>query len=291
MEYVGVHKNVTPAGYPSAGNISYVEMWLCRCKCGREKQVSRSNLLAGNSKQCLSCARAGCKKSAEHKAEMQVKAAIRQRWYAYVRGDCIPEWEDFNTFYEWAKTKEHTKYIRKHSCSDPHSPNNTFYSDEIESSALARERTIAILVSKGATKEAAIARVDNMSRQRRTQILWAAEGRCQTCGDPRGETASTTLCMKCHIKVRNSERRKKGWTEEEIAAKPVVIKQPREPKEKRVRKPPGTCRKCMEPAVKQDLCDGHYAEHIEECRIRHRMKKFGWTREQVLAWPKGRHVK
>lgn len=264
-------------------------MWLCRCKCGHESWISRSNLISGQSTQCMACAHAARKKSPE--AESKLREKLRKRWHAHIVDNCEPEWEDFYTFYEWARTREHHKHLCRHCYLEPHGPDNTFFSDELESALITRDRVISIIMSKGATEAAATARVDNMSRQRRTQILWVAEGRCSICGEPRGVSASTRHCMACYTKDRNRERRKQGWTEDKIAAKPIVVKGPRDPKGKKIRKPPGTCRRCMEPAVQQKFCQQHYEEHLENARISQRMKKYGWTREQALAWPKGKHVK
>jgi len=45
---------------------TYHRFYLCRCKCGKEKEVQANHLKSGRSTQCISCARKGNKNSLIH---------------------------------------------------------------------------------------------------------------------------------------------------------------------------------------------------------------------------------
>lgn len=87
--------------------------YLCQCKCGNQKEVSKSSLRRGDSK---SCGKGSCKpKPANTTHDMsntklyRVWANIHQRIRnptgdnkCYAGLDVTPDWQDFNNFYVWA---------------------------------------------------------------------------------------------------------------------------------------------------------------------------------------------
>lgn len=100
-----------------AGKTSrYISLWRCRCDCGREKVVSRKNLIGGGTRSC------GClfKDRQQHGEAVRgsrsklynIWVSMRQRchnpnspawkWYGEKGISVCPEWEDYDKFHEWA---------------------------------------------------------------------------------------------------------------------------------------------------------------------------------------------
>lgn len=95
-------------------------LWLCRCECGVEKNVPRSNLLGKLSTQCQRCAWSSRRNP--HKILFRV-------WKARIQsGQFPPEWQDFDTFRK-AVGDPPPGFTRlaKYDLTKPHGPGNTFW--------------------------------------------------------------------------------------------------------------------------------------------------------------------
>ena len=65
-------------------------MWLCRCDCGVQKQVTHHNLTGGRSKKCQPC------RSTRHGVS---STKLYGAWWNLKRGGKLPkEWQDFDDF-------------------------------------------------------------------------------------------------------------------------------------------------------------------------------------------------
>ena len=92
--------------------------YVCRCKCGTEKQVSKSNLRLGKS---ASCNKGSCKGlsithgKTDHplyKIWCSIKGRLKNptgRNECYCGISLAPEWDDFVSFFDWAMKAGYTQ--------------------------------------------------------------------------------------------------------------------------------------------------------------------------------------
>lgn len=126
--------------------------YLVKCKCGLEKEVSKSNLANGKSK---SCNKGSCKKS------MSIHGLTGSRLYSiwcgiknrlknptganscYVGITLCEEWNDFQVFHDWAMMNGYTEYLsidRKDRDGD-YTPTNCRWVDNVVQSQNRSKRT------------------------------------------------------------------------------------------------------------------------------------------------------
>lgn len=126
--------------------------YLVRCKCGLEKEVSKSSLANGKSK---SCNKGSCKKS------MSTHGLTGSRLYSiwcgiknrlknptganscYVGITLCEEWNDFQVFHDWAMMNGYTEYLsidRKDRDGD-YTPTNCRWVDNVVQSQNRSKRT------------------------------------------------------------------------------------------------------------------------------------------------------
>jgi hypothetical protein len=103
-----------------AGKKGFNRLWLCRCECGVEKNVSGSNLLGKLSTQCQRCAWDSRRKP--HK-----KLSIA--WMGMKRRRKLPkEWRDFDAFREAVGDPPNDfAHLGRYFFAMPHGPENTFW--------------------------------------------------------------------------------------------------------------------------------------------------------------------
>lgn len=105
-------------------------MWLCKCDCGNEVELSRNHLSTGNTKSC-GCLRkeaikkaisASTKHNGRHTRLYSVWITMKQRCYNENATDyenyggrgimVCPEWlNDFQAFYDWAMANGYAKNL------------------------------------------------------------------------------------------------------------------------------------------------------------------------------------
>ena len=104
----------------SGGRKSSRHMWLCRCDCGVQKQVYRSNLTEGRSTQCRRC------------RSPRNRLYHRKLYVAWKNlkgeGQFPEEWRDFDIFRAAVGDPPNEKArLTRYDPTKPHSPENTLW--------------------------------------------------------------------------------------------------------------------------------------------------------------------
>jgi hypothetical protein len=104
--------------YYSGGHKVSEHMWVCRCDCGVEKQVSQGNLTGSRSTQCNRCAVA--------KRRMP-RTKLYDAWYRLKAQRELPEtWQEFAAFQRAVGDPPDSKArLIRCNLNKPHSPENT----------------------------------------------------------------------------------------------------------------------------------------------------------------------
>jgi hypothetical protein len=103
-----------------AGKKGCNRLWLCRCECGVEKNVSQGNLLCKLSTQCQRCA---------WTSRRNPYKKLSRVWRTLKQGRQLPEiWQDFDTFRKAVGNPPNDfARIGRYDISKPHGPGNTFW--------------------------------------------------------------------------------------------------------------------------------------------------------------------
>ena len=83
-------------------------------------------------------------------------------------------------------------------------PDNFFWSRFDESHFEFEAKAVRVLMDRGMTEAEAVAKSASVSRQRRLQWIWKAEGKCTQCGNTRESLAS--LCLRCNERQLMAKR-------------------------------------------------------------------------------------
>ena len=97
--------------------------WLCRCSCGRVKEVSTGNLMSGLSTQCASCANRKHPVSNFKHGYSETKTYKVWRG-AITSGQCVARWQVFLNFLEDMGYRPEGHRLRRIDPSQPYGPTN-----------------------------------------------------------------------------------------------------------------------------------------------------------------------
>lgn len=170
--------------------------WLCKCECGREVEIWQTAFCRGE--ETLACRI--CKGKSLPKRGRAACRHIRYVWREFIRGNCIPQWENRLLFAEAVEEQHFGLWPTRVDEAEPLGPDNIEWREPVYDpmNRKNREELVAVLVKRGHSEDEARERAYSLTKTRVYQLLHQDRGECLICGKPR--RISKRYCDKCRPK-------------------------------------------------------------------------------------------
>lgn len=188
---------------------SHFSAWECICDCGKVAQRLGAHLTHAarnpNSKRYQSLLHCGCRSK---KRSHGLSGTYALHLWNRIRDDLCERWHDVPTFKAECVDKQDGRFLVRLDPSQPYSPGNCFWSDHTQAHHDTIQECIDALVDHfGMGEDAAVERAYSISRQRRFQLIFQANGLCASCGAKRERLAK--LCNRCQRMLLDYRARRK----------------------------------------------------------------------------------
>ena len=197
-----------------------MSVWLFRCQCGRlvrkrGPQVSHRGTVPSSTQNVgLSCGHNDCPYT-KHRAHGLSNTNEYASWMQWLRKhhSLVPrDWRNFDVFFKQCLQHRNAKFLIRPDRTKAYGPKNYEWSAHSERHLVTIEKCAEILEASGQSRDAAWKKANQLTKQRRHQIIAQASGLCPRCYKPRTKPLSGgALCNTCTVAARTaSEKHKKS---------------------------------------------------------------------------------